>query len=201
MQHDFILLDRSGSMGALWSEALGSVNAYVKKLAEDKVDTGVTLAAFDYHQGLCFDIIRDRIIPSTWHDVTTLDATPRGMTPLNDAIGKIVARARDGNYHRVAIVIMTDGEENYSRELSTEQAKKLLDQCRSNGWQVVFLGADFDNAAQAASYNNAAGSTVQVSAVNLRASASVLASKRGLYGATGQSINFTDAEKAQLKQP
>lgn len=41
MQHDFILLDRSGSMESLWVEALGSVNAYVTKLAEDKVDTGV----------------------------------------------------------------------------------------------------------------------------------------------------------------
>ena len=47
MQHDFILLDRSGSMQALWSEALHSVNAYVKKLAEDQIDTGVTLATFD----------------------------------------------------------------------------------------------------------------------------------------------------------
>lgn len=202
MQHDFILLDRSGSMSSLWTEALGAVNSYVKKLADDKVDTGVTLVAFDHHEGgMRFDVIRDRIIPSTWHEVTGKDATPRGMTPLNDAIGKIVDRARAGNYTRVAIIIMTDGEENYSRELKTEQAKKLLDDCRANGWQVVFLGANFDNAMQAASYNNDVRATVQVSATNLTASASILASKRGLYGATGQAINFTDAEKAQLKQP
>src|SRR4051812_39328646 len=98
MQHDFILLDRSGSMAGLWSEALSSINSYVKKLADDKIDTGVTLATFDGEGGLTFDVIRDRIIPSTWKPVSDADATPRGMTPLNDATGKIVALANAGNY-------------------------------------------------------------------------------------------------------
>lgn len=64
MQHDFVLLDRSGSMeGPMWTEALNSVNAYVKKLAEDNVDTGVTLALFDGNEP--FLIVRDRITPQT----------------------------------------------------------------------------------------------------------------------------------------
>ncbi len=108
MQHDFILLDRSGSMQSLWTEALSSVNAYVKKLADDRVDTGVTLATFDTDNGAFdFTIVRDRIIPSTWHAVTERDATPRGMTPLNDATGRIVNLAEAGNYDKVAIIIMT----------------------------------------------------------------------------------------------
>jgi von Willebrand factor type A domain-containing protein len=199
MQHDFILLDRSGSMASLWTEALGSINGYVKKLAEDKVDTGVTLAVFD--SNLDFEIVRDRIIPSTWRPVSNADATPRGGTPLNDAVGKIVALANAGNYDRVAIIIMTDGHENASKELSVADAKRLLDDCRAKGWQVIFLGANFDNAAQAASYNNASGATVQASAGNLRASTVSLAQKRGFYGATGQSIVFDETEKTQLKQP
>lgn len=58
MQHDFILLDRSGSMSdpaGNWAEALSAVNAYVKKLADDKVDTGVTLATFDTDAAGKFD--------------------------------------------------------------------------------------------------------------------------------------------------
>ena len=97
MQHDFILLDRSGSMQVLWSEALNSVNAYVKKLADDKVDTGVTLATFDKDgDQFKFEVVRDRIIPSTWKPVSSEDATPRGMTPLNDAIGRMVAPPKPG---------------------------------------------------------------------------------------------------------
>lgn len=196
MQHDFILLDRSGSMDSLWTEALSSVNAYVKKLADDKVDTGVTLAVFDEQAGLEFHVIRDRITPPTWKLVSNEDAQPRGMTPLNDAVGKIVALANAGNYDKVAIIIMTDGLENASRELTVAQAKKLLDDCRAKNWQVIFLGANFDNAQQATSYGNASANTIQASGVNLRATMSVTASKRTAYGATGQSISYSDEEKA-----
>lgn len=199
MQHDFVLLDRSGSMGSQWVEALNSVNAYVKKLADDKVDTGVTLAVFDGQNGLDFKVIRDRIIPSTWHPVTRQDAEPRGMTPLNDATGKIVALAKAGNYDRVAIIIMTDGQENASRELSVAQAKALLDECRAKNWQVIFLGANFDNAAQALSYGNFASATMNSSTRNLTGTMSFLGAQRSRYGATGQAVNFTDEDKAKAK--
>jgi hypothetical protein len=198
MQHDFILLDRSGSMKELWAEALSSVNAYVKKLAEDKVDTGVTLAVFDGQGGLDFKVVRDRIIPSTWHPVTSADAEPRGMTPLNDATGRIVSLARAGNYDKVAIIIMTDGHENDSKELSVQQARSLLDDCRTKGWQVIFLGADFDNAAQADSYNNDVNATMSAVRGTFAAHTHSVASKRAFYGATGQSMSWTDAEKAEL---
>lgn len=201
MQHDFILLDRSGSMSSLWTEALSSINAYVKKLADDKIDTGVTLATFDGQGDVCtFDVIRDRIIPSTWHPVTDADASPRGMTPLNDATGKIVNFARAGNYDKVAIIIMTDGHENASRELTLAQAKALLDECRAKNWQVIFLGANFDNAMQAASYGAPAHQTVQSSVKNLNATMQATASARADYAATGAAMGFTDEQKRRFKQ-
>lgn len=199
MQHDFILLDRTGSMSSLWNEALGSVNAYVKKLADDKVDTGVTLAVFDSHEGrLAFDIIRDRIIPSTWHPVTSFDAHPRGMTPLNDAVGRIVNLAEAGGYDKVAIIIMTDGEENNSKEMSVEQAKAALDRCRARNWQVIFLGANFDNAAQAKSYGNVAFATAAATPDSLIRGTVGLAGQRGAYGASGVAMGFSDDEKKKL---
>lgn len=203
LQHDFILLDRSGSMANLWDEALVSINSYVKKLADDKVDTGVTLVAFDTDAGtFSFNVLRDRITPSTWRNVTNADAMPRGMTPLNDATGRIVGMAVAGGYDKVAIIIMTDGAENASTEYAgtfgTQRVKALLDQCRSKNWQVIFLGANFDNAQQAASYGNAAGQTVNMARGNLGATMNSLNSSRASYGATGQSINFSDEEKEDL---
>lgn len=202
MQHDFILLDRSSSMTRQWSEALSSVNAYVAKLAADNVDTGVTLATFDEQaRHLCFEVIRDRITPRTWRPVSVADAAPRGGTPLSDAVGRIVGLANAGNYSRVAIIIMTDGQENASNVLSVDQAKAMLDDCRKKEWQVVFLGANFDNAAQAAAYGNPMRSTVQVDTTNLVASATMTAAKRGFYGLTGQNMNYSDSEKADLLKP
>lgn len=198
-QHDFILLDRSGSMGSLWVEALGSVNAYVKKLTDDKVATKVTLAVFDGEGGLDFRVIRDSIAPKDWNEVNNSDAVPRGMTPLNDATGKIVTLANSGNYDKVAIIIMTDGHENASRELSVQQAKKLLDDCRAKNWQVIFLGANFDNASQGAAYGNAASHTHHISAVNLCAATTDMAALRSRYAATGESMALSAARKAELK--
>lgn len=199
MQHDFILLDRSASMETQWDEALAAVNLYVAKLAEDKVDTGVTLATFDAVAGsLAFDVIRDRIIPSTWHKVTRTEAPPRGGTPLNDATGRIVNLAMAGNYDRVAIIIMTDGQENASKELTVTQARLLLDQCRARGWQVIFLGANFDNAAQARTYNNNASATMAAPRGTFAAHTHTLATARAGYGATGQAMAFTEEQKAEL---
>ncbi len=201
MQHDFVLLDRSGSMADRWPEAINSVNEYVKKLAEDKVDTGVTLAVFDGNNGLKFDIVRDRITPPTWKLVDVNEVTPRGMTPLNDATGKIVDLANKGGYDKVAIIIMTDGHENDSKELSVAQAKALLDTCRAKNWQVIFLGADFNNAAQAASYGNAMNMTAMVSKSKLAGATRTTASMRAAYGATGQSMNYSDADKEDFAKP
>jgi hypothetical protein len=212
MQHDFILLDRSSSMSSQWGEALAAVNRYVQKLAEDNVDTGVTLATFDLDCGkFAFNVIRDRIIPRTWHKVTDKDATPRGSTPLNDAIGEIVALANKGipgsgqQYEKVAIIIMTDGEENASRELSGAAAKNLLEQCRQKGWHVVFLGANYDNMAQAQSYATQARHTVMSTTQNLGQTMTVMASKRAVYGqslagsaAANASMDFSELEKQQL---
>lgn len=200
MQHDFILVDRSGSMEGMWDEALGSVNAYVKKLAEDKVDTGVTLAVFDAEGGrLKFDVIRERIIPSTWKDVSRLDATPRGMTPLNDAIGRIVALARAGNYEKVAIIIMTDGKENASHELRISQAQALLNEVRSQGWQVLFLGANFDNALQAESYGARSTQSANFAQGNLRKGMEHTASLRSAYSSgAAATMDFDESDKADL---
>jgi hypothetical protein len=197
MQHDFILLDRSGSMHTQWAEALSAINGYVAKLAEDKIDTGVTLAAFDKNAGdLDFKVLRDRITPETWRPVTPEDAQPRGLTPLSDATGRIVALANAGNYDKVAIIIMTDGAENASRELTVPQARRLLDDCRKKNWQVLFLGANFDNSVQAESYGATQDCLIQSSTKNMGATMGAMASSRAAYATTGARMKFTDKDKA-----
>lgn len=204
-QHDFILLDRSGSMSTMWTEALSSINTYVKELNKKKVPTKITVATFDLWASpnggqLAFDVIRKDVAPTDWENITNKDAEPRGGTPLNDATGRIVGLAKEGNYDKVAIIIMTDGHENSSRELSVAQAKALLDECRAKNWQVIFLGANFDNAVQAMSYGTRGGQTVNSGIGSMAATMSVMSETRTAYGATGKSMNFTDEQKNKLKQ-
>lgn len=198
-QHDFILLDRSGSMADKWHETLSSINAYVKQLAEENVETEVTLAVFDGRQGCDFEVIRNKVAPNQWEDLSKADASPRGWTPLNDAIGELVALANKDTYDKAVLVIMTDGAENASKNLTLTQAKQLLDGCRAKGWQIIFLGADYDNAAEAASYGNMAAGTAQVSSDMLVRAMKNTASLRASYGLTGQSMSFSNKMKAEFK--
>ena len=127
----YILLDRTGSMSSIWGEALSSVNAYASAVGKaedgetDDLETTVTLAVFDAQEGLQFDVLRDDVKAADWQSVSNDEVAPRGMTPLFDAIGRIVATAEADNPEKAVIVIMTDGLENSSREITKEGAKSL----------------------------------------------------------------------------
>lgn len=210
MQRDFILIDRSGSMRDIWLEALGSVNTYATKLAEQKVETKITVVLFDVADQsgktpMSYEVLRDRVAPSEWADLQSAEAQPRGFTPLNDAIAKVVNTANAGNYDKCAIIIMTDGVENSSVEYpepgGREKVNKLLDSCREKGWQIIFLGANFDNAAQASAYGTQANQQVNAARGFMAQGMTTMAGKRAAYGmAGGQSVSFSDAEKAELSQ-
>lgn len=147
--HSYILLDRTGSMEPIWAEALSSVNAYADGLATldggPRVDADITLAVFDAQDGFQFDVLRNDVDAERWKKVTSDEVAPRGMTPLYDAIGRIVSLAETDRPEKAVIVIMTDGEENSSEEMTKATARAALDRVRKKGWEVVFLGAEFSN--------------------------------------------------------
>ena len=193
--HAYILLDRTGSMQSIWSEALGSVNAYVKALAVG--DAYATLAVFDAHEDLKFDVLRAGVPVQTWKDVTDADATPRGMTPLFDAIGRIIALAEKDAPEKAVIVIMTDGAENASREMKKDDVKAALDRVTKKGWQTVFLGAEFGNFDDADAVGVAGGQQVAMAAGQLAGSMKMMARKSRAYFDAGESIEFNEEDRKE----
>lgn len=202
-QHDFILIDQSGSMSGKWVEALSSVNVYVRKLAEQDINTGVTVALFDsgYAGQMKFKVVRDRITPKTFRQLSNEDGQPSGGTPLSDATVKIVQMAENGNYEKVSLVIVTDGEENSSTQYSVTEAKAALERCRSRDWAVTMLGADFQNDRQATQYGLSLNNAVFTKAGNFSDTFTTLGLKRGLYAATavGSAAETTMAWTAEEK--
>lgn len=191
--HAYILLDRTGSMQGIWDEALGSVNAYVKDLG----DAHVTFAVFDKHgDGLDFDVLRAGVPSATWKPVTNAEASPRGMTPLFDAIGRMIAVAEKDDPERAVLVIMTDGEENASREMKKEDVKAALERIEKRGWQVVFLGAEFAKFADADAVGVIRAKQMAMAAGQLSASMQGLARKSRAYFDTAAEVNFDEADRA-----
>lgn len=206
MNHDFILLDRSGSMASRWQDALSAVNSYAKKLADDGVDTGVTVATFDSPGGMPtshsspmdFTTVRDRITPETFKPVDATEVQPRGGTPLNDAVVRMVELIEAGGYTTVALTVITDGEEN-SSVASHAEAKAAIERLQARGWQVIFIGCDFNNVQQAHGYGVVGNMQAEVASHNLSASTAALAGKRMANINRGASMEYTDAEKALFK--
>jgi Mg-chelatase subunit ChlD len=157
----FMLLDRTGSMAGLWEEAVSSVNAYVKEMGKDGADDRVSLAVFDaYETGMQFNVLRNAVPIADWKELATDEVLPRGMTPLLDALVRIITRAEEVNNEKTVIVVMTDGYENASREITLQAAKAAIERVTERGWQVNFLGADFDGIAQARGLGVAQGRSI-----------------------------------------
>ena len=203
--HSYVLLDRTGSMESRWTEALSSVNAYATGLASldggPHVNAEITLAVFDSQDGLKFDVIRDDVDAAHWKKVTNADATPRGMTPLYDAIGRIVSLAEQDHPEKAVLVIMTDGEENASKELTRAGAKAALDRARAKGWEVVFLGAEFSNFNDAEGVGQTASRNMAVTKDQLSDSMSRLAQKSRAYAAgAAPSVEWNEADRKAAKE-
>lgn len=201
-QSDYILLDGSGSMGqdGLYVEAVGAINAYVRGLQERNVPTLLTVAVFDRSGAdMRFDLIRRNAALSSWQPLRNEEAMPGGSTPYYDAIGRIVALALGDAPAKCCISIMTDGHNNTSTELTQAQARKMVDECRERGWQVIFMGASFNNEAQAQEMGASAGQTVSMARGTLMKGMAMNAAKRGLYGSgEAATMSYTPEEKKQL---
>ena len=203
----YILLDRSGSMQSLWVEALSSVNAFAKELANKTdgaaVDSHITLAVFDSQDGLKFDTLRRKQPALHWENVTDREASPRGMTPLLDAMVRIIALAEGDNPDKAVIVVMTDGQENASQEVTRDGVKAALDRVKAKGWETVFLGANFDNISDASSVGVQGGQQMAMSVGTMNESMSRLARKSRVYAQSAPGaapIVFDDEDRIAAKE-
>jgi uncharacterized protein YegL len=156
-----VILDKSGSMASKLNDIVQGFNAYVDGLRkEDKVDYLFSLTLFDTQVAY-----REVALPLA--QIKKLDErsyVPGGNTALNDAIG-ITVRKVDADrpqVDKVVTVIMTDGEENSSREWTHDAVKALIDQKEKEGnWTFVFLGAAPDAWDQGKSLGIAAANVVR----------------------------------------
>lgn len=191
----YILLDRSGSMQTRWGETIGALNAYVSGLSGAKATkkTEVTVAAFDNQDP--YLVVRQSVKASDWTPISPIEVSPRGMTPLFDAIGKLVTAVRTDAPKKATVVIITDGAENGSQEIKKDAAKAMLDDMRAKNFDVVFIGADFDAFAQGSGLGNAAGSTLNMKSGSYGDAMNVLATRSMAYAAGGAVMSFSDDDR------
>jgi Mg-chelatase subunit ChlD len=149
--HLYILLDRSGSMSTIANDVIGGYNTFIREQRKEGSDVRVTLVQFDTQDRQ--EIIAAGVPIDELVELTQDTFIPRGGTPLLDATGLLIARARMNEELRVqnslpkediVFVTVTDGEENESSEYTLRQIKKLIEECEAKDWTFVFLSAAID---------------------------------------------------------
>jgi uncharacterized protein YegL len=143
-----VILDKSGSMSTKVQDVIGGFNLYLDELAKEPVvDYGFSLTLFDTVVEMKY-----RGVPLA--NVAKLNGVsyrPSGNTALFDAIGNTVQTVSTEGFDKTVTVIMTDGEENSSREWTLQAIRELIRSKEAAGiWTFVFLGANLDAFAQGA---------------------------------------------------
>lgn len=167
-----IVLDRSGSMESVKDDTIGGVNQFLKSQQAVPGEATFSLVQFD-------NVIEDvawGVALAEAQPLTDETFVPRGSTALLDAIGQTIDRvgqrlaAMDESERpdKVIFVIVTDGQENASNRFSNRAIDGMIAHQRDHyAWQFLFLGANQDAIATAASMNISADSSLTYSGTPL----------------------------------
>lgn len=158
-----ILLDRSGSMSSCKTAMEQAFNKFIEGHTVNP-STRVTLVQFNSLNDQ--EVVYQSVPVSA---VEKLTLTPRGDTPLLDALCKLIdntgsryARLSENERpDQVLTVIITDGEENSSKSYSRRDVRDRITKQRNNySWEFIYLGANQDAFREAESFGIDLGKTI-----------------------------------------
>lgn len=143
------VLDRSSSMEAHRKAAITGYNQFI---ADQQAQPGEALMSLRQFSDACattFDGVAVR-------DVKALNKktfAPEGMTALFDAVGRTIAEVmtrqaalpKPERPARTLVAILTDGEENASREYAPSTVREMVIRAREVfGWEFILIGVGVD---------------------------------------------------------
>lgn len=141
------VLDETGSMDSCKDATISGFNEYFNSLkADTSWKTLVTLTKFNSQKMETAYHLEDvRNVPMLDHD----NYRPDANTPLYDAIARTIRKtetdiASANDQPAVFCVILTDGQENASREYDLRSIRELIERKKKDGWKIICLGADVD---------------------------------------------------------
>lgn len=148
--HVAMVIDRSGSMKDSWTDVLGGYKQIVDDNKKEPGKCTFTVAVFD--------------------DSYELKTSPRGWTALLDAVGKTINEVGDklkkldekDRPAKILIYIISDGQENSSKEFKKSDIVKMIEEQESKySWVFSYMGSTLESVNDAISFGiKATNSTV-----------------------------------------
>jgi uncharacterized protein YegL len=144
------ILDNSGSMANLTNDTIGGYNTFINDQKNIPGEAILTTVFFNTN----YQIFHDRMDIKKVKPITEKEYHAGGSTALLDAMGKTINNvglqlhnmAEDERPSKVIVFIITDGEENASKEFTNEKIKEMVElQKNSYNWEFLFMGANIDS--------------------------------------------------------
>lgn len=195
--HISVVIDESGSMMSILNDTIGGFNTFLETQKETPGEATFSLTKFSNKTNLVYSFMDIKEVPV----LTKSSYRPSGGTALYDAIGetiigcgnKLAAMQEYERPDKVMIVIITDGEENVSREFTHANVQQMIKhQSDIYKWEFVFLGANINAERTAVNLNIKLGNTMTFAATSdgVDATFKSMSSKLSSYrGMSGQSIS------------
>ena len=148
------VLDRSGSMSSMVKEAMGGFNVFLEEQKKVEGEAKLTVVLFDHEYTL---LCNGKNIKEV-EPLTDSTYSPRGTTALLDAVGRVVddigkrlaATPEEQRPGKVLIAILTDGQENASKDYKKHKIHEMIKhQTSKYAWEFLFLAANQDAFAEA----------------------------------------------------
>lgn len=157
-----IVLDRSGSMAGIRKDMEGGFDQFIAEQRKLPNECKVTLAQFDDQYEVVYSQIDLASVPK-------LHLQPRGGTALFDAVGRTIndvgarlaTTPEDERPSQVMFMIITDGNENQSREFVRAKISEMVQhQTDKYSWGFTFLGTNQDAVLAAQQMGISASNTI-----------------------------------------
>lgn len=141
-----VVLDKSGSMSTVISDAIGGFNTFLKAQQEAPGEAKITVVQFD----TVLEFYATNADVKSVKPLNEKTYVPRGNTALYDAVGiaidetgkRLAALDEKDRPSKVIFAILTDGEENSSSKYTGKQVREMLAHQRDKyNWDFVFLAA------------------------------------------------------------
>ncbi|MBQ0057858.1 MAG: VWA domain-containing protein [Bacteroidales bacterium] len=158
---NLIILDESGSMSCIKSQALSGLNETLQtiRMAQEKYPDQQQIVSIVPFESGNIRLLRDKEPISEVKDLRPEEYNPGACTPLYDAIGFGIQSIRKHvtDDDSVLVTIITDGLENSSCEYSGKAIAMIIDELKQKGWMFTYIGANQDavEVARTMNINNA----------------------------------------------
>ena len=157
--YNLIILDESGSMESIKQPTINGFNELLQSIkgsARESPEIAQWVNFYSFNgRGIKEQMKLNPVAELS--GLTSGTYRPDEMTPLYDAIGiacnnlqQAIATEKDFS---VLVTILTDGEENASKEYTQTAVNALITALKSKGWVFTYIGANHDVAKASFSLN------------------------------------------------